>query len=186
MARQRRLVPVREDIIEELMGVAKRSGLSLSELVEAILSHSVKVLRGRDDVAMVLADSVVYADIARLGGAPVPLEAVLQAVDNGCNGLGEALAGLARLAALSAKARGLGVERGLLLVARALLPGIALDLVEEDGGYRLIAASPRLAGRNAAETVEAVLRSVVEGFGGKVVGAEANSGLVVVRFTVEG
>ena len=187
MARQRRLVPVREDIVEELAGIARRSGLTVAELVEAILSHAVRVLRGRDDVVGVLADSVVYADIARLGGVPVPVSGLARVLD-GCRSCVEGVVGeasrLARLVALSARARGLDVDRGLPVVLRALLPGVAVDVVEGDGGeWRVIVAGSGVSG-GLARYVEGVVRGVLEGFGCRVAGVEGGEGIIVVRFRI--
>jgi hypothetical protein len=188
VARQRRLVPVREDIVEELAEIAKRSGLTVSELVEAILSHAVKVLRGRDDVVNVLVDSIVYADIARLGGVPVPLQGLIRMLNGcgeGCGGfVGEAYR-LARLVAMSTKARGVDLSRGIVTVLRALLPGQAIDIVEGDeGDWRVIVAGQSVAGAYAS-FVEEVVRGAVEGFGGNVEGVEREEGIVVVRFKLK-
>jgi hypothetical protein len=187
LARQRRLVPVREDIVEELAEVARRSGLTVAELVEAILSHAVRVLRGRDDVVSVLADSVIYADIARLGGVPVPVQALARVLDGcmgECNIVGEA-SRLARLVAMSARARGVDASKGVAAVLRSLLPGQAVDVVEDDGEWRIIVAGQSVSG-GFAGFVEGVVRGVVEGFGGSVLSVEHGDGIVVVRFRLSG
>ncbi len=182
---RRRLVPVSEGIVEELAAVARRSGLSVPELADAILGQAVRVLRSRDDVAGVLADAVVLADVARLGGAPVPFQALarlLEAVDEEVfeGFVGEA-AGLARLVAMSARARGVEPGHGLGVVLRTLYPGAAVDvLVEEEGGAQVVVASPLLRGR-VLRLVEEAARAAAEGFGDVVAEAEASPCLVALR-----
>ncbi len=188
MPRRRRLVPVSEDIVEQLAALARRSGLTIPELADTILGQAVRVLRSRDDVAGVLADAVVLADIARLGGSPVPLEALgrlLEAVgEDAYRGFVDEAAGLARLVAVSARARGVDPLHGLSVVVRTFYPGAAVDLVEEgDGWHRLVVASPLLRGRLLG-LVERSLVSVVEGFGGEIAEKEAEEGLVALRFRV--
>ena len=185
---KRRLVPVREDLVEELSRIARRSGMTLVEFVEAVLGHAVRVLRGRDDVASVLGDAVVYADIARFGGVPVPLDALASLLGDGAGDgarlLAERSAALARLVALSARARGVEAGRAAGMVIRSFFPGAAVDLVEdeEDGRLRVIVASPALASSEGlAGLVEAVVRSVVEALGFRVESSRREPGLVVVE-----
>ncbi len=191
LPRQRRLVPVREDIVEELIGVAKRSGLTLAELVEAILSHAAKVLRGRDDVVSVLADSVIYADVLRLGGAPVPVQGLTRLLDacskdKSClEGFAGEVSGLARLVALSARARGIDPLRGVLSVARIFIPSAALDIVENNGEYKIIVASPYLDGSSPLiKLIVDVLASIVEGFNGTIDDVRIDNGLIQVKFKI--
>ncbi len=173
-------------MVEELSSIAKRSGMSLVELVEAVLSHAARVLRGRDDVGAVLSDAVVYADIARLGGVPVPLDALalLLGEGDGARVFAERVAALARLVALSARARGLPGARAAGLVLRGFFPGAAVDLVEagEEGEVRAIVASPVLASSpGVALVAEAVARSVLEAAGFRVRAVRREPGLVVVE-----
>lgn len=181
---RRRLVPVSESIVEELAGVAKRSGLSVPELADAILGQAVRVLRSRDDVAGVLADAVVLADIARLGGAPVPFQALARLLEEvgeeSFRGFVGEAAGLARLVAMSARARGVEPGHGLGVVLRALYPGAAVDVLEEGDGVRVVVASPVMRGR-VLRLVEEAARAAAEGFGYVVEGAEAAPGLVALR-----
>ena len=181
---RRRLVPVSEEIVESLASVARRSGLSVPELADAILGQAVRVLRSRDDVAGVLADAVVLADVARLGGAPVPFQALarlLEAVgEDVFRGFVEEAAGLARLVAMSARARGVEPGHGLGVVLRTLYPGAAVDVLEDGDGARVVVASPLLRGR-MLRLVEEAARAAAEGFGYVVVEAEASPGLVALR-----
>ncbi len=186
MPRRRRLVPVSEEIVEQLAAIARRSGLTIPELADTILGQAVRVLRSRDDVAGVLADAVVLADIARLGGTPVPLEPLgrlLEAAgEDAFREFAEEAAGLARLVAASARARGVEPLYGLGVVVRTFYPGAAVDLVDDGGdGYRLVVASPAVRGR-LLELLRRSLASIVEGFGGTVVEEEAGPGLVALRF----
>jgi len=185
LARRRRLVPVAEDIVEQLADIARRSGLTIPELAETILGQAVRVLRGRDDVAGVLADAVILADIARLGGSPVPLRGLGLLLDN----VGEEEArrfieeatGLARLVAVSARARGVDQVTGVVSVLRSLFPGAAVDLVEDDRSARVVLASPLFVGR-LLRLAEASASAVVEGFGAELLGRETEPGLVVVKY----
>ncbi|ABM80838.1 hypothetical protein [Hyperthermus butylicus] len=186
----RRLIPVSERLVEELTPIARRAGMSVPELVETILSQAVRILRSRDDVASVLSDSAVLADVARLGMAPVPLEALARvlerAEDDAVEEFTSSVARLASLVAASTRARGLDDNFALAMVLRALLPGMAVDIVDEGKSGKIVVASPVLSGSRIRRFVHAIVSGVVEGFGLAVNGGDESPGLVVVRFKAAG
>ena len=188
MPRGRRLVPVSEDTIEELSIIARRTGMTLPELVESILSHALRVLRSRDDVASILASSTIMADIFRLGASPAPLGSlggILETTnDNLFDKFVSESSSLARLVAASVRARGINPRDGLIGLVRAWFPSLALDVItNEDSNGRIVAASPLLSGSKLRQYVSSVLVSIVEGIGYRIVELKDEPGLVLILFS---
>ncbi len=72
----KKLIVVPESVLRDLMSIAKRSGLTISELASLMLAHAARMMQGRDNITTIFRDSVLLADTKRLGAVVVPSEAL--------------------------------------------------------------------------------------------------------------
>lgn len=184
----RRLIPVKEELVHELAAIAKRTGLTLTELTETILKHAAKTLRGRDDIAEILADSTIHADITRLGGTPIPLQTltkILQQCSQQAQTITKETANLARLIALSTKARGIEPLKGIATITKTMLPNIPVDIIEGEQEHQIIAASPHLSTPQTTQYATEIIKAILEAYEATITTNETTKGLINIKFKLK-
>ncbi|OYT53357.1 MAG: hypothetical protein B6U76_08580 [Desulfurococcales archaeon ex4484_217_2] len=77
----RRLIPISEELLDELVRVASSGGSSLRVIVEDILKDAIKVFRLRGSLKSVVREIEVLEEVKRLGGYIVPARVFYSILD---------------------------------------------------------------------------------------------------------
>ncbi len=190
MAKKRKLIPVSEEVINSLAPIAHRAGMTIPELVEMILLNASRVLRTRDDIALVMAENFLLADLTKLGYMPIPFNEFISVIetcsDESYKRLKEESSKLARLITTAIRARGINGSEALTILVKTLLPQLSIDVVEtnNENHYKLVAFSTSLESDRARKLVEEVLRGILAGLGLSVNYLDSKPGILVIEARV--
>ncbi len=190
MPRARKLVPLPEDVVEELAVAARRMGLSLTEVLEIILRNTIHVVKTRDDVNGFLVEAVMRGDMHRLGGIMVPLKVLLRLLrsvsDEERERVLKETADYARLIVRVTRARGFGGIQLLKLLLRTWIPSSIIEVNYGDDGYQLIISSQSLEDEVYRRLLVDVVKAVVTELGMEVKELHTEPGVVTIRFITRG
>ena len=185
----KKLIVVPEELTEELMPLAKQSGLTLQELVTLILSYAVRSLRGKENIRTLFQDMVLLYDINRLGAMPVPqkgLKTIVESIDERV--FDEFLSYMnyiASIAATSARVRGFynGSPRDVIQI---LIPEATIEDHSDGDEQRLIIGLREPAGERFRRLIAEIVNVVLEGYGYRVEREESLGPILVFRYTRSG
>ncbi len=186
MPRAKKLIPVSEDIIDELMKIAKRSGLSVTELVDIILRNTVKVLHSRDDIDGFLIESLVRSDLARMGGVTIPLNVLSLGLsklndDERENAL-KTLESFASLVVRMAIARGINGLNLVKLLLRAWLSQFNIEVLDREDYYQILVSGFQLADDTTIQLVISIINGILKEVKAKDISFEHSPGLIITKF----
>ncbi|MET1101495.1 MAG: hypothetical protein ABWW69_03320 [Pyrodictiaceae archaeon] len=185
---KRRLIAVSEDIINALIPVARRMGVSIQELVEIILGSIVRVASGRDNLDVFLMEALIRNDMASLGGLVIPFSLFIKII-NGLDGekleeLYEELENYAKIVASIAKTRGIEGDIGVKLLLKQWLVSLpaSIEVTATNDGWRLLIASPMLSNEKSLEAITRIAEAAVNGLGYSISSIEKQPGLIVLTY----
>jgi hypothetical protein len=183
----KKLIPVPEQIVRDLSQLAKRSGLTVQEVISLILSYAARSLRGREDVNTLFVEAALLSDARRFGGLMVPLSGLerllSRAGEEELRLLQESYKSFISSLSVSARVREYGVAepRDLLSI---LLPLVNVDEVEAgSGARRLIITSATPLDKTTARLIESIALEVLRSWGCSVSRSEAHESLIVVEYS---
>lgn len=189
MPRSRKLIAVSEDVVNEIAAVARRLGMTTSELVEAILTQALGVLRVREDVGRVLSDAVLYSDLRRVGGVLIPRSVFFHLIDSVDDGSFEQVLSeeerLVKWFFTSVRIKRVELDHAELAKLISIwLPGFIVDVRSSSGRTLVVVSSPEIEGDRRLEFVKRIVVSALESLGAKIGSVEMGVGVVSV--SVEG
>ncbi|MEM0458015.1 MAG: hypothetical protein QXD76_03090, partial [Sulfolobales archaeon] len=161
----RRLVPISENIIREVVELSGRLGIPFRELIEKILSSFIEVSRTNPHLLNVIYDLDLIEDLRRVGGVALPQSFVYKFIDKlseeDLEILKEELRKTASWLALLAKVKRGETLEVLSRILRVWLPDFKVDVIpnsSEKNTYKIIVSTPSHEGK-----VLELAESVVEG-----------------------
>ncbi|BEP16950.1 hypothetical protein PYJP_03020 [Pyrofollis japonicus] len=183
----KKLIVVPEPILEELMSIAKKSGLTISELTALILAHAARILKGRENITAVFKDTVVMHDLKRLGAVMVSSEAFISLL-NGNNDeeyfkdFVEKAKSFAKTATLYLKAHGIEVEPKDIV--SLFVPSAMVDSIEDDRNMKLIISfnNPGTGLEKLIEYAKDIATTVITTWGYNVRSIDSLESIVVIEF----
>lgn len=181
----KKLIAIPESLLNDLAMIAKRSGLTISELVTLILSFATRTLHGKDNISSIFTEAILLTDMHRLGGIVVPQRGLAQLVDSvdpavrdqfikGVESLAASIAVSARLRSMDS----VTVKDLIYLFA----PNASIDEINEGNGGKIVITLAEPPGEGMLELLKAVSARVLEAWGLKVEAVENYGSIVVLQY----
>ena len=183
----KRLIVVPETVLRDLMNIAKRTGLTISELASLMLAHAARMLQGRDNITTIFRDSILIADTKRLGAVIVPGDALLVLLENSSDEARSRFLShvkeFARTATIYLKAHGVEDLEPKDIIA-LFTPFSTIDTVDGINGEKRLIIS--LNSRNSSELLASYVKdlaaSIIEEMGYRVLASEKLGSIVVIEY----
>ncbi|WP_338249203.1 hypothetical protein [Pyrodictium abyssi] len=181
----KKLIAIPESLLNDLAMIAKRSGLTISELVTLILSFATRTLHGKDNISSIFTEAVLLTDMHRLGGIVVPQRGLAQLVDSVDTVVRDQfikeVESLAASIAVSAKLRSMDsvtVKDLIYLFA----PSASIDEINEGDTGKIVITLAEPPGEGMLELLKAVSARVLEAWGLRVESVENYGSIVVLQY----
>ncbi len=183
----KKLIVVPETVLRDLMNIAKRTGLTISELASLMLAHAARMLQGRDNITTIFRDSILIADTKRLGAVIVPGDALLVLLENSSDEARSRFLShvkeFARTATIYLKAHGVEDLEPKDIIA-LFTPFSTIDTVDGINGEKRLIIS--LNSRNSSELLASYVKdlaaSIIEEMGYRVLASEKLGSIVVIEY----
>ncbi len=189
MPKARRLIPLSEDVVEELRRVADRTGIPVPQLVDNMLSSVSRLLAARTDISSALTEAAIAVELRRLNILLLPFNAIVDVLslvdEKAYTTFAESMEEFAETLAAMVRARGVEAK-GLEPLLALLVPGVTLSVVEEPNGGRIVAAITDQPNDRSLDLVTRIIKAVLRGFGFKPLTARIEAGVVTVVYALEG
>ncbi len=183
----KKLIVVPETVLRDLMGIAKRTGLTISELASLMLAHAARMLQGRDNITTIFRDSVMLADTKRLGAVVIPNDALLALLEGSSDEARTRFINhvreFARTATVYLKAHGVEDLEPKDIIS-LFTPFSTIDTVDGANGEKRLIIS--LSQRNSSELLASYVRdiasTIIEEMGYQVLSSEKLGSIVIIEY----
>jgi len=181
----RRLIPISEDLLNELVKVASSEGSSLRVIVEDIIKDAIKVFRLRGSLKEAVREIEVLEEVRRLGGYVVPARVFYEILENLSNDVYEKIVSEMKKTSswygsiLKAK-----FGKNSVSILKSILQNYFLDskvtVKNSEGKISLILSSPHQTEKATHATRESLL-ALLKSMGLNVLNVESSEGVIVVE-----
>ncbi|HIQ23500.1 MAG TPA: hypothetical protein EYH50_00425 [Pyrodictium delaneyi] len=181
----KKLIAIPESLLNDLAIIAKRSGLTISELVTLILSFATRTLHGKDNISSIFTEAILLTDMHRLGGIVVPQRGLAQLVNSADPIMRDQfikeVESLAASIAVSAKLRSMDniTAKDLIYL---FAPSASIDEINEGNTGKIVITLAEQPGKGMLELLKAVSTRVLEAWGLKVEAVENYGSIVVLQY----
>lgn len=175
------LIPVSEDIIDEVTALAERVGKPIRKLVEEILSEGVKSYTHGTPLSQVVKDYIFFLEAKRLGFTLIPIT-IINKVDN-TDSIKEEWIKAGKLLASMLRAQGMVSDESIVNSLKPIIMDASEILLTKDdnGNYKLtIVALGRT--RNGIEALINLVKGLLSGLGFTILKEDIDEGIGVVEF----
>ncbi len=181
-----RLVAVSDDTAKRVENLAKSMGIKVNELAGILLRSLLNLLPDGDTVRLFLTVSRIVSSASRLGLAPVPLTALARLIsvldDEKVYRL--ALEASRSIAVLAASLRLTHGDVRVIDLLQSIMPGVSIDVEEEDGRGRAVIASQHLADRKLRVVVRNIAETALMSLGYRVLDAvDVGEGVIALTYS---
>lgn len=181
----KKLIAVPENILNDLASIAKRSGLTVSELVTLILSFAVRAFHGKDNISSIFTEAILLTDMHRLGGVMVPQRGLSQLIDS-VNPVTRdkfiaEIQSLAASIAVSVKLRNMDnvTPKDIIYL---FIPNASIDEIDDDYNGKIVITLAEPVSENMIELLKAISTKILEAWGLQVNNVESYSSILVVEY----
>lgn len=181
----RRLIPISEELLNELVRVASSEGASLRVVVEEILKDAIKVFRLRGSLKEVVREIEVLEEVRRLGGYVVPAKVFYSVLDKLSSEEFEELVSEMRKTSswygsiLKAKL-GKGYMGSLKSILRSYFWDSKVTIKNSEHSISIILSSPHQTEKATYATKESLL-ALLKSMGLTILNVTSSEGVVVVE-----
>ncbi len=180
-------MPIPEELVDELVTVARRMGISHYELIAQLLYVYVRSSSFSGDLVGVALEAAILSYLKRYGLVTVPITALRSINGDGVQVLASRIRDVARVSTLALAEQGvIRDETTVRSIFSSWLPGLPLNVTKVNGDeWRVVVASPEIEGA-ALEITASIIRGIIEGLRGRLVELKSESGVVSARFILPG
>ncbi|KSW12561.1 hypothetical protein CF15_07555 [Pyrodictium occultum] len=181
----RKLIAVPEEILQELSVIAKRSGLTISELASLILSFAARALHGRDNIASLFTEMTLLTDMRRLGGVIVPQKGLVELVNSADPSARDTfikeVGRLATSIAVFAKVRGLDdiLTKDIISL---FVPNASIEEINDGNSGKIIISITEKPYSGMLDMLKTIATSVLEAMGKRVEKIDEYDSILVINY----
>ncbi len=177
-----KLIPVSEDVIDEIMALADRIGKPVRKIVEELLTEGTRVYtRGGIPLSQAINEYLLLLEMKRLGFTLVPVS-ILNKVDSNDNELKSEWLKAGKLIASMMRAQGVkSVDSIVKYLKPVIMDAGEILLTNNESEYTLtIVALAR--NRNGINALISLVTGVILGLGYNVIETKIDEGIGIVKF----
>lgn len=182
MKTSKKLIVVPEPILEELMYIAKRNGLTISELTTLILSHAAHMLRNETNISNIFKETILVSSTRKLGGIIIPVSVLgtifSEADSNVENKILTNMASFIKVTVLYLRehtSNNLNIQDILSL----FLPRTTIDVIEENGSAKLIIY---VNDKRLNNYVKRIAEEIIKVWGYEITRIDQQGDLIIIKY----
>jgi len=181
----RRLIPISEELLDELVRVASSEGSSLRVVVEEIIRDAIRVFRLKGSLKSVVREIEVLEEVKRLGGYIVPARVFYIVLDRlGGDDFEKVVSEMKRTSSWYGSVLKAKFGRGSVGLLESILQTYFWDskvsVRNSENKVSIVLSSPHQTGKATYVTKESLL-ALLESMGLNVLNVESSEGVIVVE-----
>jgi hypothetical protein len=184
-SQSKRLVPISENVVKELMEFSSRIGIPFRELVEKILISFAEVSRTNPHLINIIYNFDLLEDLRKIGGIILPQNFVNKLIekmsDEDLEELREELKRSSSWLGLLVKVKRGGSLENMIDILKIWLSNMKIDVIplqNEKDLYKIVISSPEQDERTGL-LIEAIIEGVSKAFDATIISRDIEKGIVV-------
>ena len=184
-SQSKRLVPISENVVKELMEFSSRIGIPFRELVEKILISFAEVSRTNPHLINIIYDFDLLEDLRKIGGIILPQNFINKLIekmsDEDLEELREELKRSSSWLGLLVKVKRGGSLENMIDILKIWLSNMKIDVIplqNEKDLYKIVISSPEQDERTGL-LIEAIIEGVSKAFDATIISRDIEKGIVV-------
>jgi hypothetical protein len=184
-SQSKRLVPISENVVKELMDFSSRIGIPFRELVEKILISFAEVSRTNPHLINIIYNFDLLEDLRKIGGIILPQNFINKLIekmsDEDLEELREELKRSSSWLGLLVKVKRGGSLENMIDILKIWLSNMKIDVIplqNEKDLYKIVISSPEQDERTGL-LIEAIIEGVSKAFDATIISRDIEKGIVV-------
>jgi hypothetical protein len=184
-SQSKRLVPISENVVKELMEFSSRIGIPFRELVEKILISFAEVSRTNPHLINIIYNFDLLEDLRKIGGIILPQNFINKLIekmsDEDLEELREELKRSSSWLGLLVKVKRGGSLENMIDILKIWLSNMKIDVIplqNEKDLYKIVISSPEQDERTGL-LIEAIIEGVSKAFDATIISRDIEKGIVV-------
>ncbi|MCC6061784.1 MAG: hypothetical protein LM581_02310 [Desulfurococcales archaeon] len=184
-SQSKRLVPISENVVKELMDFSSRIGIPFRELVEKILISFAEVSRTNPHLINIIYNFDLLEDLRKIGGIILPQNFIIKLIekmsDEDLEELREELKRSSSWLGLLVKVKRGGSLENMIDILKIWLSNMKIDVIplqNEKDLYKIVISSPEQDERTGL-LIEAIIEGVSKAFDATIISRDIEKGIVV-------
>ncbi len=178
-----KLIPVSEDIIDEIIALADRIGKPVRKIVEELLIEGTKVYtRGGIHISQAINEYLLLLEMKRLGFTLIPVS-ILNKVDNSNEELRSEWLKAGKLIASMMRAQGVKSVDSIVTYLKPVIMDAGEVLLTNNGPEYTLTIVALARNKNGITALISLITGVISGLGYSVIEAKIDEGIGIVKFT---
>ncbi len=181
-----KLIPVSEDVIDEIIALADRIGKPVRKIVEELLLEGTKAYtRGGIPLSQAINEYLLLLEIKRLGFTLTPVS-ILNKIDNDNDILRNEWFKAGKLIASMMRAQGVKSADNIVSYIKPVIMDAGEVLLSSNGSEYTLTIVALARNKNGINALIALVTGIVAGLGYSVKETKIDEGIGIVKFTKQG
>lgn len=178
-----KLIPVSEDVIDEIVALADRIGKPVRKIVEELLLEGTKAYtRGGIPLSQAISEYLLLLEVKRLGFTLIPIS-ILNKIDNGNSILKNEWFKAGKLIASMMRAHGIETVDNIMLYIKPVIMDAGEILLSNDGVEYTLTIVALARNKNGINALVTLVSGVIVGLGYNIKETKIDEGIGVIKFT---
>ena len=177
-----KLIPVSEDVIDEIIALADRIGKPVRKIVEELLTEGTKIYtRGGIPISQAINEYLLLLEMKRLGFTLIPVS-ILNKVDNNDEELRSEWLKAGKLIASMMRAQGVKSVDSIVTYLKPVIMDAGEVLLTNNGTEYTLTIVALARNKNGINALISLVTGVVLGLGYSVIETKIDEGIGIVKF----
>jgi len=178
-----KLIPVSEDVIDEIVALADRIGKPVRKIVEELLSEGTKVYtRGGMPISQAINEYLLLLEMKRLGFTLIPVS-ILNKIDNDNDELRNEWFKAGKLIASMMRAQGIRSAKDIISYLKPVVMDAGEILLSNNESEYTLTIVALARNRNGVSALMTLISGVIVGLGYDIREVKIDEGLGILKFT---
>ena len=178
-----KLIPVSEDVIEEIIALADRIGKPVRKIVEELLLEGTKVYtRGGIPISQAISEYLLLLEVKRLGFTLTPVS-ILNKIDNSNDTLKNEWFKAGKLIASMMRAQGIRSADNIVSYVKPVIMDAGEILLSNNGAEYTLTIVALARNKNGINALVTLVTGIIAGLGYNIKETKIDEGIGIIKFT---